>query len=88
MEFSTLQRIAELVKAGAVVYGPKPLEMLSLTEAKNDSIAFKQLVDAVWGTTTANNYGKGKMISGEPLDKVIRELNVTPDLTIPRIRKK
>lgn len=81
MEFSTLQRIAELVKAGAVVYGPKPLEMLSLTEAKNDSIAFKQLVDAVWGTTTANNYGKGKMISGEPLDKVIRELNVTPDLT-------
>jgi len=81
MEFSTLKRIAELVKAGAVVYGPKPLEMLSVTDIKNDSTAFKQLVDAVWGNSTENTYGKGKMISGKPLTEVIKQLNVTPDLT-------
>jgi hypothetical protein len=81
MEFSTLKRIAALVNAGAVVYGPKPQAMLSLTDIKSEANAFNQLVDAVWGNSTQNNYGKGKMISGEPLDKVISQLNVTPDLT-------
>jgi hypothetical protein len=81
MEFSTLKCIAELVKAGAVVYGPKPLQMLSVTDIKSDSTAFKQLVDAVWGNTTENSYGKGKMISGKPLTEVIKQLNATPDLT-------
>ena len=81
MEFYTLKRIAELVKAGAVVYGPKPLEMLSVTDIKNDSTSFKKLVDAVWGNTTPNKYGKGKMYSGIPVAEVIKQLNVIPDLT-------
>ena len=67
MEYSTLKRIAVLVKAGAVVYGPKPLEMLSVTDIKNESINFKLLADSVWGNSTENIYGKGKMISGIPL---------------------
>jgi hypothetical protein len=81
MEFSTLKRIAELVKAGAVAYGPKPLEMLSLTDLKNDVTAFKQLAGEVWGNTSENSYGKGKMISGLPLAEVMKQLNVIPDLT-------
>lgn len=81
MEFSTLKRVAELVKEGAVVYGPKPLEMLSVNDIKNDSVAFKQLVDAVWGNSTENSYGKGKMFSVKPLATVIKQLNMTPDLT-------
>lgn len=81
MELSTLKRIAELVKAGAVVYGPKPLEMLSLTDIKNDVAAFNKLAGEVWGKSTENSYGKGKMISGKPLAEVIKQLNVIPDLT-------
>jgi hypothetical protein len=81
MEFSTLKRIAELVKAGAVVYGPKPVEMLSLTDIKNDVVAFNKLANEVWGNTSENSYGKGKMISGKPLAEVIKQLNVIPDLT-------
>lgn len=81
MEFSTLKRIAELVKAGAVVYGPKPLEMLSVTDIKNEVAAFKQLAGEVWGKTCENSYGKGKMFSGKPLVEVIKQLNVIPDLT-------
>ncbi len=81
MEFSTLKRIAELVKAGAVVYGPKPLEMLSLTDIKNDVASFNQLAGEVWGKTNENSYGKGKMISGKPLAEVLNQLNVIPDLT-------
>ena len=71
MEYSTLKRIAGLVKAGAVVYGPKPLEMLSVTDIKNESISFKLLADSVWGNSTENIYGKGKMISGIPLAEVL-----------------
>jgi len=81
MEFSTLKRIAELVKAGAVVYGPKPLEMLSLTDIKNDVGEFDKLANEVWGKTSENSYGRGKMISGKPLSEVIKQLNVIPDLT-------
>lgn len=81
MEFSTLKRIAGLVKAGAVVYGPKPLEMLSLTDIKNDVAAFNKLANEVWGNTSENSYGKGKMISGKPLVEVLIQLNVIPDLT-------
>jgi len=81
MEFSTLKRIAELVKAGAVVYGPKPLEMLSLADIKNDVAPFNKLAGEVWGKTSENSFGKGKMISGKPLAEVIKQLNVIPDLT-------
>jgi hypothetical protein len=81
MEFSTLKRIAELVNAGAVVYGPKPLEMLSLTDIKNDVVAFNKLAGEVWGNASENSYGKGKMISGKPLAEVMKQLNVIPDLT-------
>jgi len=81
MEFSTLKRIAGLVKEGAVIYGPKPLEMLSLTDIKNEVTAFNKLVDEVWGNTNEHSYGKGKMISGRPVAEVLNQLSIFPDLT-------
>jgi hypothetical protein len=81
MEYSTLQRIAELVKEGAVVYGPKPLEMLSVHDIKNNTAAFNSLVDSLWGNSAENIYGKGKMISGTPLSEVLGKVGVLPDLT-------
>jgi hypothetical protein len=81
MEFSTLKRIAELVHEGAVVYGPKPLQMLSLTDIKNEKEAFHKLAKEVWGNTLENKYGKGKMISGKPLAEVLDQLHIIPDLT-------
>jgi len=81
MEFSTLKRVAQLVNAGAVVYGPKPLEMLSLTDVKNNVAAFHQLVNEVWGNGSENAYGKGRVISGKSLEQVLNEMQVIPDLT-------
>jgi hypothetical protein len=81
MEFATLKQIALLVNAGAVVYGPKPMEMLSVNEIKNDGTEFRKLVAALWGESGEINYGKGKMISGKPLNKVLSQLKVLPDLT-------
>jgi hypothetical protein len=81
MEYSTLQRIAELVNDGAVVYGPRPVEMLSVHDIKNNTAAFHSLVDSLWGNSVENIYGKGKIISGTPLSNVLRKLGVLPDLT-------
>lgn len=81
MEFATLKQIEELVKAGAVVYGPKPLEMLSVTELKNNEDAFKKLANELWGSSGENSYGKGKMISGKSIGDVLNQLKVLPDLT-------
>jgi hypothetical protein len=81
MEYSTLQRIAELVKNGAVVYGPRPVEMLSVHDIKNNTDAFDSLVGSLWGNSAENIYGKGKMISGTPLSEVLGKLGVLPDLT-------
>lgn len=81
MEYAILQRIAELVKDGAIVYGPKPLQMLAILEIKNDAVAFTKLAEALWGDSGENNYGKGKMISGRSISDVLSELNIIPDLT-------
>jgi hypothetical protein len=81
MDFETLKQIARLVNDGAVIYGPKPLEMLSVSEIKNSTPEFSKLADALWGKTSENQYGKGKMISGKTIGEVFKQLKVLPDLT-------
>ncbi|MEI8272277.1 MAG: glycosyl hydrolase [Paludibacter sp.] len=84
MELATLKRIAELVHDGLVVYGPKPLEMLSMLDIKNSSAEFYQLADALWGKSIDNkaidnHYGKGKVMWGKAIDKLLAELKAVPD---------
>ncbi|HEY3372074.1 MAG TPA: glycosyl hydrolase [Prolixibacteraceae bacterium] len=81
MEFATLQRIAQLVNDGAVVYGPKPTEMMSVSEIKTSGAAFHQLADQLWSPSGESKYGKGKVISGKPIAEVLKQLGVLPDLT-------
>ena len=40
LSFETLKRIEELVKEGVILYAPKPLRMLSLSDIKNNKKAF------------------------------------------------
>lgn len=81
MHFATLERIAELVNDGAVVLGPKPLEMISLLDIKNNKAEFYQLADALWSNSGENKYGKGTVISGKPIGEVLKQLKVVPDFT-------
>jgi len=81
MDFVTLSRIAELVNDGLIVWGPKPTEMLSLQEIKNNTAEFNKLADALWGKTAENIYGKGKVISGKPIGEVLKQLQVVPGFT-------
>jgi hypothetical protein len=52
IDFATLKRIAELVNDGLIVCGPKPTEMLSLQEIKNNTAEFSKLADALWGKSS------------------------------------
>lgn len=85
INFETLQRIEELVKAGVIIYGPKPQRMLSLNDIENNKPAFAALADKIWGrvdgqTVFSNNYGKGKVYWGKPLAEVLSTENILPDL--------
>lgn len=82
MEYETLQQIARLVHEGAVVYGPRPTEMLSLQEIKNETVAFNQLVDLLWGESAETTYGKGILISGKRIREVLNERGIIPDVMI------
>lgn len=84
MEFETLKLIESLVKAGAVVYGPKPLYPLSRADLQSNITAFHELAEKVWGnvdgkSVNENSYGKGKVFWGIPVDEVLKRINLAPD---------
>ncbi|SOD99290.1 glycosyl hydrolase [Spirosoma fluviale] len=84
MELATLKRIAQLVNEGAVVYGPKPLDLLSVPEIKQDSAEFVNLVQKLWGQPGQMTSGKGRVIWGKPIQEMLANLSVLPDLTTNR----
>ena len=85
IELASLKRIAELVSEGAVIYGKKPNNSLSLKGKGRDHTAFKDLTDKLWGMQIdepfgEKNFGKGKIVWGKPIDQVLKELKYLPDL--------
>jgi len=83
MTLPILQKIARLVREGAVVYGPKPLRSPSLAGYPAVDQEIAKLADEVWGncdgkTVTEHAYGAGKVVWGEPIEQV---LGVPPDFS-------
>jgi len=73
-----LRKIRDLVSAGAVVAGAKPLSTPSLSD---DEVEFRRLADELWGTGTAGGgarTGKGTVSDGS-LGDVLKHLAVAPD---------
>ena len=83
MEAATLRRIAELVDKGAVLYGPKPTSVLSLSNREKNGRALEKLAKKMWGKVdgkdiTENQYGRGRVIWGKPLARVLRDMEILP----------
>ncbi|MCF7675073.1 MAG: hypothetical protein K9N23_10705 [Akkermansiaceae bacterium] len=81
------QKIAALVRQGAVVVGPKPLHTLGLRDYLKSEAALQQLTDQVWGPCDGQNvtehaFGQGHVYWGKPLRDVLQSLNVPPDFTV------
>jgi hypothetical protein len=79
-----LRKLEKLIKAGAVVYGPKPVQSNSLRNYPECDREVKRLGEKIWGKcdgnqVKSNSYGKGKVYFGMPLWAVMKELGVPQD---------
>jgi hypothetical protein len=79
-----VQKIKELVFAGATVIGPKPEKDSGLKDFPQCDIRVKELAAAVWGkcdgkTVKQQVYGKGKIYWNVPIKEVLKEKGVGPD---------
>jgi hypothetical protein len=80
MSLPVLRRLAELVAAGAIVVGDRPLDTPSLAD---DTREFSRLVSELWGTGDGKHvYGKGAVYSGQALDAVLKSMGVAPDVQV------
>lgn len=82
-----LQKIAEIVRSGVTVVGPKPNRSPSLQGYPNCDSEVQRLARAVWGkcdgrTVTENSFGSGKVYWGKPLEEVLRLKGVKPDFEV------
>jgi len=77
MSLPVLRAIHSLVKEGAIVAGPKPIDDPS--EADNQA-AFKKLSEELFGDGSGvQAVGKGKVYAGQSLEGVFSDLRIAPD---------
>lgn len=82
MSLPVLRKINEMVKAGALVVGPKPTGTPSLSD---DRTEFKTIVDELWAKEEGENtVGKGKVYTGHTIAEVLASIKVTPDFEYSR----
>ncbi|RYX80646.1 hypothetical protein EON83_27615 [bacterium] len=79
-----LQKLRDLVLAGATVVGPRPLRSPSLTGFPNSDVRVKQLADEMWGKSDGvrvleNSCGKGRVVWGKSLANVFAAQKLKPD---------
>ncbi len=79
MTLQVLRKLHDLVQAGAVVVGDKPLGSPSLSDDREEYAA---LVEELWpGEKGENPVGEGKVFNGTGLAEALASLNLEPDFT-------
>ena len=74
-----LKKINEMVNAGAIVLGDKPLGTPSLSDNKDE---FNTLVNELWPDAKGKKEtGKGSVYTGYSIEEVLDMLNVGPDFS-------
>jgi len=84
MPLSVVQKIRELVAAGATVIGPKPERTPGLTGYPQSEQALSRISDALWGAKNASApfqhpYTKGRVVCGVSIHEVLAQAGVPPD---------
>jgi len=84
MPVEVVQKIRELVKAGATVIGPKPLADPGLKDYPHCDAEVKMATDEVWGdcdgqTVKQRTCGKGRVFWGETPRSILAADGVPPD---------
>lgn len=73
----TVERLAALVKQGAVLLGDAPRGIATLSGGVASEKRFKAAVGSLWGG--GSNHGAGRVLSGVSLDEGLKELRIAPD---------
>ena len=86
MPLDVLEKISELVKAGATVVGPRPTTVPGLKEWEQENVILNKLSGELWGATDGktvfeNKYGQGYVIWGNSADKVLQKKQIVPDFS-------
>jgi hypothetical protein len=77
MPLAVLRKIRDLVDAGAVVVGPKPIDSPSRSD---DQAELKATADQLWGAGAGEKaVGKGKVYAGMKIVEVLAAQKVAPD---------
>lgn len=84
IDLHVLQKVANLVKAGATAVGPKPTRSTGLIGYPDYDRRIRELADSLWGncdgrTVLEHRCGKGRIIWGRPLRQILLERGVGPD---------
>jgi hypothetical protein len=83
MSLRVLQRVEQLLLAGATIIGPKPLAPHGLIERQTRQAEFSALAAKLWGNPTQpNRVGAGLMITGKTWPDSINGEKLPPDLLI------
>jgi hypothetical protein len=77
MSLPVLRKVRDLVEAGAVVVGPKPVESPSLAD---DQAEFRAIADELWGQGS----GKGRVFGALTIAQALATIGATPDVSYTR----
>jgi len=81
MSVPVLYKLRELVQAGAIVCGAKPIDSPSLAD---DGKEFQKIADELWGSGDGASFGKGHVYGKQTLRETLATLHVAPDFTYTR----
>ena len=79
----TLEKLAELVEAGAILVGDIPEGLATLKDPETSRQRFNKAVETLWGSSQekgAHPVGKGKVLCGMSIGEALENLRIEPDL--------
>ncbi|GAB3924835.1 hypothetical protein GCM10028827_13440 [Mucilaginibacter myungsuensis] len=79
----TLEKLDQLIRAGATVVGNAPKTLVTLTGGKTSQQRFNAAVKKIWGDGKPGMriIGKGTLLSGINLGNALTTLKIAPDVT-------
>ena len=82
MTLPVLRKLRDLVRAGAIICGPRPAGSPSLSDNPTE---FRAIADQLWGSTTGQgHFGAGNVFAGQSLAATLAALKVAPDFEYVR----
>lgn len=90
MTLPLLQKLGELVRAGATIIGTRPQQSPSLSDQLLGADAVRRLADELWRdcdgrTVKERRLGLGRIVAGKSLEEIFKESGTPPDFQPAKI---